>query len=116
MPYRKVTGRDWWRVGAYLLLAGAVVAASAVILVPRAWPMGLIVWLAVFAGGGLFLLVRWHARHTAYRCPACGGEFEISVLTDLASPQIPDRKYLKCPRCGQRKWATVLMKDRETDR
>jgi DNA-directed RNA polymerase subunit RPC12/RpoP len=116
MSYRKVTGRDWWRVGGYLLLAGVVVIASAVILVPLAWPIGLVVWLSVFATGSLFLLVRWHARHTAYRCPACGHEFEISLLTDLASLQIPDKKYLKCPRCGRRKWATVLMKEKEAGR
>lgn len=111
MPYRKVTGRDWWRVGGYLLVVGVVVVGSAVILVPWAWPIGLVVWLAVFASGSLFLLVRWHARHTAYRCPACGREFEISVLTDFASLQIPNKKYLKCPECGQRHWSVVLMKD-----
>ena len=111
MPYRRVTSRDWWRVGGYLLLTGAVLVVTAVILVPLAWPLGLVVWLAVFAAGGLFLLVRWHAHRTAYRCPACDYEFEISVLTDLKSPQIPDKKYLKCPQCGQRKWAKVLMKD-----
>jgi DNA-directed RNA polymerase subunit RPC12/RpoP len=111
MPYRKVTSRDWWRVGAYILLTVAVLVVSAVILVPMARPVGLFVWLAFFAGGGLFLLVRWHAHHTAYRCPACGDEFEISVFTDFVSPQVPNKKYLKCPHCGQRNWATVLMKD-----
>jgi DNA-directed RNA polymerase subunit RPC12/RpoP len=102
MPYRAVTKKDWWRVGVYILLTIVVVVATAAILIPIAPPVGFIVWLVMFAGGGLFLLVRWHANRTAYRCPACGHEFEISVLVDFVSPQVPDKKYLKCPQCGKR--------------
>ena len=111
MPYREVTKSDWWRVGAYTLLAVAIIAITALILIPVAWPVGLVVWLALFVSGDLFLLVRWHANSTAYRCPACEHEFELSVFTDLVSPHVPDKKYLKCPQCGKRNWATVLMKD-----
>jgi DNA-directed RNA polymerase subunit RPC12/RpoP len=110
MPYREVTKRDWWRVGWYILLTVVVIVVTATILIPMAWPVGFIVWLATFASGGLFLLVRWHANNTAYRCPACGWEFEISVFIDFASPHMPNKKYLKCPQCGKRNWATVLMK------
>jgi DNA-directed RNA polymerase subunit RPC12/RpoP len=113
MPYREVTRRDWCRLGGCALLTVAVIVVTAAILIPLAWPVGLIVWLAMFVSGSLFLLVRWHAKVTAYRCPACGYEFEISVLTDFASLQVPDKKYLKCPRCGKRDWATVLMKKDE---
>ena len=110
MPYRKVSKRDWWRVGAYILLVAAAIVVTAWILIPVAWPIGFAVWLGTFVGGGLFLLVRWHAKNTAYRCPACRYEFDISALTNFASPQVPNKKYLKCPRCGKRNWATVLMK------
>jgi DNA-directed RNA polymerase subunit RPC12/RpoP len=110
MSHRRVTKRDWWKVGGYILLAAAIIVVTARILIPVAWPIGFAVWLAVFVSGGLFLLVRWHAKSTAYRCPACGSEFEISVLTDFASLQLPGRKYLKCPQCGKRSWATVLMR------
>ena len=110
MLYREVTKRDWWRAGAYIALTLVVIAATAIMLIPVAWPVGFVVWLAIFVSGSLFLLVRWHANNTAYRCPACDHEFEISVLTDFASRQAPDRKHLKCPQCGKSDWATVLMK------
>jgi len=110
MLYREVTKRDWWRVGGYILLTAVVIVVSATILIPVSWPVGIIVWLVVFVSGSLFLLVRWHANNTAYRCSACGYEFEISVLTDFASLQVPDGKYLRCPQCRKRNWATVLMK------
>ncbi|MCJ7617108.1 MAG: hypothetical protein MUO43_11295 [Desulfobacterales bacterium] len=110
MPYRDVTKRDWWKVAAYILLTIAIIVVTAVILIPMAWPVGLVAWLAIIVSGSLFLLVRWHAGSTAYRCPACEHEFEISVFTDFVSPQVPDKKYLKCPQCGKRNWATVLMK------
>ncbi len=109
MPYRKATQRDWLKLGAYLLLAAALTVISGVVLVPVAWPAGFLVWLALFVGGSLYLLVRWHAKAAAYRCPSCGHEFKISVLTDFASPQIPDRKCLRCPQCGERNWTPVLM-------
>jgi hypothetical protein len=32
------------------------------------------------------------------------------VSTDFAGLQVPDKKYLKCPQCGKRDWARVLMK------
>jgi len=110
MSYREVTKRDWWKVGAVTLLTVAIIVITAVILIPIAWPVGLVAWLAVIFSGSLFLLVRWHTGTTAYRCPTCEHEFEISVLTDLVSPHVPDKKYLQCPQCGKRNWATVLMK------
>ncbi len=115
MPYREVITRDRWRAMGYTLLAIVVITATGAILVHASMPLGLLVWLAIFVPGSLFLLVGWHANHTAYRCPVCGSEFEIAVLTDFAGPQIPDKKYLKCPQCGKRNWATVLMKIDEQD-
>lgn len=111
MPCRPVKKRDWWRVAAAILLTLGVIGVSAAVLVPLARPIGFIIWLVVFAGGGLLLLVKWHAEKTAYRCAACGETFEIGTLTDLVSLQYPNKKYLKCPHCGRWSWATVLMKE-----
>lgn len=110
MPYREVAKADRWKVGWYILLTFVVIVASAIILIPVAWPVGFVAWLTAFVSGSLFLLVRWHAHNTAYRCPVCGHEFEISVFTDFISPQVLDGKYLRCPQCRKRNRATVLMK------
>ena len=109
MPYRGATKKDWLRVGAYVLLTILVIAAGAAALLPGARPFEMGLWLGIFFSG-YFLLVRWHANSTAYRCPVCGHEFEISVLTDFISPHTTSKKFLKCPQCGKRKWATVLLK------
>jgi DNA-directed RNA polymerase subunit RPC12/RpoP len=110
-PYREVTKEDWKKVLAYLSLTMLMIVGSAFALASELWPAGITVWLLVpVVGGGLFLLVRWHARVTAYRCGNCGNEFEISTLADFLSPHLPQKKFLKCPGCGHRSWATVLMK------
>ena len=109
MPYRGATKKDWLKVGAYVLLTIVVIAAGAAALIPGLRPFEMGLWLVIFFGG-YFLLVRWHANSTAYRCPVCGHEFEISVLTDFISPHTTSKKFLKCPQCGKRKWATVLLK------
>jgi DNA-directed RNA polymerase subunit RPC12/RpoP len=109
MPPREANNKDRWKVAAYILLTIVVIAAGAAALLPGAGPREMVLWLVIFFGG-LFLLVRWHARSTAYRCPACGHEFEISTLTDFLSPHTTSKKFLKCPQCGKRKWATVLLK------
>lgn len=108
--FREPSAQDWNRtilvVGLFvlfLLSATAVLVAygnAAVFLV------GFIVIVAV----ALFMLVRWHAATTAYRCAACGHEFTISTTTDLISPHMVATKYLKCPECNRRSWAQVLMK------
>ena len=108
--YRAITRGDWLKTLAYILLAFAVIAAGGIFLISQHWPFGLILWLLVFVGGVLSFLVRWHARTTAYRCAHCGHEFEISALTDFRSPHFPSRKYLRCPSCGTRCWAEILIK------
>jgi len=110
MSYRDVTRADQLKVLAYLVLMILFNVVTAVTLMPRAWPWGFIIWLLLCFVGSLFLLVRWHANITAYRCPKCGCEFEISFFTDFISPHFPNKKYLKCPRCGEKSWAEILMK------
>jgi DNA-directed RNA polymerase subunit RPC12/RpoP len=109
-PYREVTKEDWKKGSFYLGLTVLVIVAGAFALASESWPLELIVWLLVPVGGALYLLIRWHASVTAYRCEKCGNEFEISTLTDFVSPHMPEKKFLKCPGCGRRSWTTVLMK------
>ncbi len=108
MRYRDVTPRDWLKAGLYIALTIGTMVVTMILLIPLG-PVGIAAWLGV-ASGSMYLLVRWHANSTAYRCSACSSEFEISVLTDLVSPHWGSRKYLRCPECGRRDWATILMK------
>jgi DNA-directed RNA polymerase subunit RPC12/RpoP len=95
----------------YVGVALVVIVGSAILMALYSWPAGMLIWLLVFVAGTLFLLVRWHARATAYRCSACGEEFTISAFVDFFSPHIPDKKLLKCPKCGKRGWSKILMRD-----
>ncbi len=61
--------------------------------------------------GGLFLLVRWNSKNTAYVCPKCNEQFSISTLTDFLSPHMVTMKLLKCPGCGALSWCIAVDKD-----
>jgi len=71
------------------------------------------IWIAL-AGVGLVILISWHARASAYHCPICSYEFEISMLTDFFSPHgIYNKgawKYLKCPNCSNRSKMQIIIK------
>ena len=86
--------------------AGTLVRIAALIM---AMVAGFVIepWLGVAATViGLALLVRWHARAFACRCPHCGHVFMIPAWLDLASPHGVRRhdgrwagwKLLRCPR------------------
>jgi len=112
MAYRKPTRADWKRTALYLAGYIIVISSGAFLLLPKG-SVGALLW-AVIVIGGLFLLVRWHVKSTAYRCTNCGREFEISLFTDLISPHGIGNggwKYLKCPQCGRRMRAVVLVKE-----
>jgi DNA-directed RNA polymerase subunit RPC12/RpoP len=82
----------------YIAIYLTVIGFTGIYLLLSYW----YVWMALVACG-LIILVSWHAKTTAYLCPRCGYEFEISILTDFFSPHGVDRnggwKYLKCPNC-----------------
>jgi len=107
--YPKPKRNDWSKsllcVGTYV----AVISITASILLVTYWYF----WLAVVAGG-LFILVLWHNKSTAYCCPKCGNKFEISYLTDFFSPHGTTKDggwiYLKCPRCQNRTKMKILIK------
>jgi len=108
MSYRSITAKDWLKAGLYILLTITLISVSAALL-SQFEMTGIIVWL-VIAAGSMYLLVRWHANSTAYRCAMCNHEFEIPVFTDLISPHFFSKKYLKCPQCDKRSWTTILMR------
>lgn len=97
----------------YAVAFAAVAVIGAALFLSTRSVAGSVVWV-VLVGGGLWLLVGWHARTYAYRCRNCGHEFEISPWTDLISPHGLGKeggwKYLRCPKCGQRTRAMVIPK------
>ncbi|OIQ05910.1 MAG: hypothetical protein AUK59_02025 [Candidatus Altarchaeum sp. CG2_30_32_3053] len=107
--YQETTKEDWIRTIIYIAAFVAIIIIGAIFLLPA---YGYI-WLILFVGS-LFLLVRWHAKNFAYRCPKCGHEFEISAFIDFISPHGLCKgggwKYLKCPKCHERSRATVIKK------
>jgi hypothetical protein len=113
-PYRERTKKELIKAIAVSSAAVLVILLSVTILNSQFGRLGMFLWLTavlITVGGVLIVLVRWHARNTAYRCPACLHEFEISALRDFISPHGFGRKYLKCPACGKRSWALALAKE-----
>ncbi len=103
--------------GTFVRLAALVVAMAAGFVITP--------WLGIaVAVLGLALLVHWHARAVAYRCPRCGNVFAIPTRIDLVSPHGASRrdgrwvgwKLLRCPRC--RRWSragAMQAEARDTD-
>jgi DNA-directed RNA polymerase subunit RPC12/RpoP len=110
--YREPNRADWIKSIVFLALYVGAITAGAFLLLPRGGA-GAVSW-AVIVLGGLLLVVWWHSRSVAFRCANCSHEFEISLLTDLLSPHGTDWHYLKCPRCGKRTRARVLVKHRDS--
>ena len=112
MPtYRKPKRSDWSKslifIGAYV----TIIAVTSFYLLVSYWYL----WIALVAGG-LLMLIAWHAKATAYICPICGSEFEISILTDFLSPHGVTKnggwQYLKCPICSNWSKMEVLVKEK----
>jgi hypothetical protein len=108
--YRKPKSSDKTKFLLFIGLYVAVISVTAFVLLVEYW----FVWLAIVAVG-LFMLVLWHKKSTAYHCPKCGNEFEISFLVDFFSPHGVNKDgggwtYLKCPRCHNRTKMEVLVK------
>jgi DNA-directed RNA polymerase subunit RPC12/RpoP len=104
-PYRNPLLKDRVVTGFVLVVFTAALAIGA-FRFGNTHPAG----FALLACVMLLGLVGWHAASSAYRCAECGTEFEISTLRDLVSPHSPTSKYLRCPRCGKRDWASALKK------
>ena len=112
MAHHKPARVDRARTAVYVAIYTAAISIGAFLLIARG-AAGAFAW-AVIVVGGAFLLIRWYARNTAYRCRNCGHEFEISILTDAISLHGSGGggwKYLRCPRCGKRTKTEILRKE-----
>ena len=99
-----------------LQIALVGLAVVALFILPQLWgwtgfPILIILALAVVTA----LLVRWHARNTGYRCPACEFTFVISAWTDFMSPHKSGEKMLRCPRCRGSSWCLEISRASVTD-
>ena len=107
---RVPTATDKARTVLFILVTVFTITGSAFALLTNSGGVGILLWFGVCVGS-VYLLVRWHARTTAYRCSICDHEFEISTLEDFLSAHVfPSWKFLKCPHCGKRNWTTALVK------
>jgi DNA-directed RNA polymerase subunit RPC12/RpoP len=113
--YRLPTKVDFWKSAIYLLVFVVVISVGAWWLIENFGTWGMVIWFVIFVGGGILVLVRWHAGSTAYLCPKCEHEFEISALQDLVTPHKMDKYYLRCPSCRERSWMQVLVKEEPTE-
>jgi hypothetical protein len=100
--YPDVQTGDWIKPGIYMALCVVVVIAGALTLLPAFWYA-----YAILVAAALYLLVRWHSRYYAYRCPNCGNEYTVGIITDFINPHgfsggLTPWKYLRCPKCHQR--------------
>lgn len=91
-------------------------AAIALFVLPQLWgwagfPVMIILALAIVA----VIMVRWHARNTGFRCPACDFTFAISPWTDFLSPHKSGLKMLRCPRCLESSWCLEISRTSVTD-
>ena len=73
----------------------------------------------VFIGLGLALLLiaipllcLYDVELGRFRCPRCHEKFRPSIRAYVLGPHAFLRRYLRCPHCGKRGWATYE-KDRE---
>jgi DNA-directed RNA polymerase subunit RPC12/RpoP len=107
--YWEVSQSDWYGTAQVLFAFAAVIVISSVLLLPGHWYL----WLMIIAGD-LALLVAWYAKNFDYLCPGCGEVFEVSTLKNFISPNVMNKKYLKCPRCRKRAWADILKIEEQT--
>ena len=77
----KPTRQDYIKSIVYLSLYVIVIGGGAWLLLPNQW----VLWAAIVLIG-MLLLVGWHKKETAYRCPNCEHVYQISFLTDLTAP------------------------------
>ena len=77
------------------------------VIYTNGYPIGFAAWVVAVAAG-LVWLVRWHAKNTAYLCLKCDHTFTIAPLRDFLSPQLSQKKLLRCLRCGESSWCREI--------
>jgi DNA-directed RNA polymerase subunit RPC12/RpoP len=108
--YRKLKRSDYYKSLIFIGVYVSVISITSFYLLVLYW----YVWIALLAGG-LLILMLWQTKVTAYHCPKCSNEFEISMLTDFFSPHGVTKNgggwtYLKCPNCGNKSKMQILVK------
>ena len=111
----------WQSVAMRLAVYLVAVIICAIVLIPLAGPVGILVWVALVVSGLLYL-VHWHTDSFDYRCPNpdCENIFAIPWWLNLISPQGigrgGGRKFLRCPHCHRFGWAIVVARHQRQDR
>ncbi|MGG7177840.1 MerR family transcriptional regulator [Clostridium paraputrificum] len=94
----------------WLLVGYAIFAISGMIFASKeASKLRWVMVILIFAG--MLLLVYRHQITTGYICSFCEKRFSIGFIEDLISPQNSGKKYVKCPYCKNRTWASESYKD-----
>lgn len=92
---------SWERLS---ILAFLLTMALAIVVIALARPSVDVVAALTLVAVALALMVRWHAKRTAYCCPACQRRFTLSAWQDFLHPHWGYAKYVRCPRCGASGW------------
>jgi predicted RNA-binding Zn-ribbon protein involved in translation (DUF1610 family) len=93
-----------------LMLAFVAYLILAITLLVLSEPSGVTITVLLAVTLVLVLLIRWHAQSTTYQCPSCQHRFRISGWTDFFRPHGGDKKYLRCPGCGNSDWCRETTK------
>lgn len=109
MQYRPITPRDTAHniVVLAVFLAAVLSLVVAIVVFRLDWLAGL---LLAFCAVSVLALSKWSTDTTGYECPSCRNQFEIDLRTNLLSPHIWDKKYLRCPSCNTFVWAQAVIK------
>jgi len=110
--YSEVSSKDKTKTWIYVLFFSLIATFTPLLIFvfPSFWLIGIIISVNAVIIGGLVLLVRWHAKNSAYECPECATQFELTAWQDFISPNLIDKKYVKCPTCNKRVSAKELTK------
>jgi DNA-directed RNA polymerase subunit RPC12/RpoP len=95
------------RLSVVLTTAFVAVLVLSLVLILTAGMSAVTLVVLLGAIPAMVALIIWHARTTQYDCPDCGATFQITALNDFLSAHVPEKKLLKCPRCGHTNWCTV---------
>lgn len=96
-----------WPMAVFTLFSIFTIGGLLLVIYTNGFPIGFAAWLVAVAAG-LGWLVRWHAKNTAYLCLKCDHSFAIAPLRDFLSPQLSQKKLLRCPRCEESSWCREI--------
>jgi len=101
--YRDIERSDWRGIWVILLFI-LMITLSSVFMLPKYWHL----WMMMTIGS-IYLILTWHTKNFAYRCPNCNEIFEILFTDNFLGPNNITKKYLKCPKCEKGGWAQIMI-------